>query len=657
VIVSLMKWLRWLLAASLCFATLLPALPATATTTPLPLVWTAMNHGLTPHFPVTAIVADPNDPAHLFAGLYAPTALLESADGGRSWAPASFVVPPQRPITTLLFPPNQPTQLLLGGPDGLFQLRLDDSPPGAPWLLTPLLGWPPGLGVFALAAGPDGTLYAATTTLPEGAPALWFSRDGRIWRVLPPLPAPPGVALLSVLATPTHILVGTAGAGLFRLAYGATAWQPAAAIGETFVAALWAAPWDAQRLLARTRAGLFRSDDGGAQWQRSELPSDARVDSMAAFAGQTVLLGLSDGSLLRSFDAGATWQFWGSSLGREGLFSALTVVPGTTVNLLAGTQHGLYRSLDGGVTWQRVLLRRAPAAFFATQAVVEDGTGTLYLGSADGVYRSQNQGGGWRWASTALPTKAVLALATGGATGTTLFAGTESGVYRFAQGDAHWRFLGWSGAAPGLAASPTDPARLYLRAAYERIYATDDAASDEPNAAAWTQRGQGMALTSEILSVAIDPTDDQILYAGGATELFKSTDGGQRWQAIGAELTGQSVFALWIDPQTPQTIYAGATNGLYRSEQGGATWQPLGDALRDRTVSALAQHPTDPDLLVAGTKFQGLWLSADRGRSWSQTELPATATIYAVHFAADGQWLFAATDHGFWRAALGGVLP
>lgn len=652
-----MKWLRLLGPVSLCLAAVLPAAPVTATTPPSPLVWTAMNHGLTPHFQVTAIVADPNDPAHLFAALYAPTALLESEDGGRSWAPAAFVMPPQHPITTLLFHPEQPAQLLLGGPDGLFQIRLDYSPPAAPLLLRPLTGWPLGLGVFTLAAGPDGTLYAATPTLYGAAPALWFSRDGRMWRALPPLPAAPDIALLSVLATPTHLLVGTAGAGLFRLAYGAAVWQSAAAIGETFVAALWAAPWDAQRLLARTRAGLFWSDDGGAKWERSELPGAARVDSIAAFAGQTILLGMSDGSLLRSFDAGVSWQVWGSSLGRDGLFYTLTVVPNTTVNLLAGTQHGLYRSVDGGLTWQRVTLRGAPVTFFQTQALVESGDGALYLGSADGVYRSQNQGGGWRWASTALPVKAVLALTTGGAAGTTLFAGSEGGVYRLAQGDAHWRFLGWTGAAPGLVASPAAPNRLYLRAAYERVYTTDEAASDTPDVVAWEQRGQGMALTSEILSLAIDPTNAQILYAGGATELFKSTDGAQQWRAIGQALAGQSVFALLVDPQTPQTIYAGATNGLYQSTDGGNAWQPLGDALTDRTVSALAQHPATPDLLAAGTKFQGLWLSHDRGRTWVQSGVPAGATVYAVHFAADGQWLFAATDHGFWRAALTGAKP
>lgn len=656
-IVLVIKWARFLVVVSLCLALIVSTLPVMAIATPSPLVWNAMNHGLTPHFQVTAIVADPSDPAHLFAALYAPTALLESQDGGRSWAPVAFVVPPQRPVTTLLFHPNQPAQLLLGGPDGLFQLRLDYSPAAAPLLMTPLLGWPPGLGVFALAADPDGTLYAATTTLYAAAPTLWSSRDGRVWRVLPPLPAPPGVALLSVLATPTHLLVGTAGAGLFRLAYGAAQWQSAPAIGETFVAALWAAPWDAQLLLARTRAGLFRSVDGGNQWQRSELPVDSRVDSISAFAGQTILLGLGDGTLVRSFDAGVSWQAWGSSLGRDGLFYTLTVVPGTTVNLLAGTQHGLYRSLDGGLTWQRVRLQEVPATFFRTQAFVEAADGTLYLGSADGVYRSRNQGGGWQWSSTALPVKAVLALTTGGAAGTTLFAGTEAGAYRFEQGDAHWRFLGWAAAVPGLVASPTAPNQLYLRAAYERIYRTDEAESDTPDAVAWEQRGRGMALTSEILALAIDPTNDQILYAGGATELFKSTDGARRWQVIGAALAGQSVFALLIDPQMPQTIYAGATNGLYQSTDGGNIWQPLGAALTDRTVSALAQHPSNPNLLVAGTKFQGLWLSYDGGRTWSQTGVPAAATIYRVNFSRDGRWLFAATDHGFWRAPVNEAMP
>ena len=631
-----------------------PVSPLFAQSAPVPLVWEALNSGLTPHFQVTATAADPRDATHLFATLYAPTGLLESWDSGRSWQPVVLAGQPQLPLVTLLFNPQQSNQLLLGGPDGLFQLTLGAERSVLADRVQPVVGWPVALPIFALHGAADGTIYAAAATAYGTLPTLWSSRDGASWQASTPLPPPAttGTAILSVLHTASGLFVGTDGAGLFMQHNGASAWQPVAAIGETFVAALWAAPWDERLLLARTRAGLFRSVDGGANWVPSTLPVDVRVDSIAAFAGHTILLGLADGTLLRSFDQGASWLAWGSSLGRDGLFYTLGVIPETGVNLLAGTQHGLYRSIDSGVTWQQVQLRNPLATFFPTQALAQSADGTLYLGGGDGVYRSQNGGENWHAASIALPKKAVLALAIGGDQADLLFAGSEAGVFRLARGGSHWQTLGWTGSVPGFALAPQDPNRLYLRAADERIYSTNQAQSEQPDAVTWTQQGRGMALTSEILSLAIDPTNDQVLYAGGATELFKSTYGAQQWQPIGTALAGQSIFALLVDAHAPQKIYAGATNGLYQSRDGGAVWQRLGVSLADVTVSALARHPSNADLLFAGTKLQGLWYSRDKGLTWQQVDVLRDATIYTLLVAIDGQWIFAATDHGFWRARL-----
>ncbi len=650
--VTIVKWLRLLALTSVCLCNF-SHLPLLAQQ-PAPLRWAFYNSGLTPHFQVTAIAADPVDATHLFAALYEPAGLLESWDQGRSWQPVLLADQRQLPLVTLLFNPHRPDQLLLGGPDGLFQLMLGADRKVLADRVQPVAGWPVALPIFALHGGVDGTIHAASATAYGTPPTLWSSQDGASWQASMPLPSPAttGTALLSVLHTASGLFVGTDGAGLFVQRNGTSRWQPISAIGETFVAALWAAPWDDRLLLARTRAGLFRSVDGGVNWAASTLPVDVRVDSISPFAGDTILLGLSDGTLLRSFDQGLSWLPWGSSLGRDGLFYSLSVIPETTVNLLAGTQHGLYRSLDSGLTWQQVQLRQPPLTFFRTQALAQTADGALYLGSGDGVYRSQNQGGGWQPASVALPPKAVLALAS---SGDTLFAGGETGLFRLTSGGSHWQSLGWEGRVPGLALAPQTPDRLYLRAAFERIYTTDQAQDEHPDAITWQQRGRGMPLTSEILALAIDPTDDQVLYAGGATELFKSTDGAQQWRPLGTALAGQSIFALLVDARQPTQLYAGATNGLYQSRNGGVTWQPLGAALANRTVSALARHPTNPELLFAGTKYQGLWYSYDNGISWQQVAALADATIYTLLVSANGQWIFAATDHGFWRAAVGGV--
>jgi ligand-binding sensor domain-containing protein len=337
------------------------------------------------------------------------------------------------------------------------------------------------------------------------------------------------------------------------------------------------------------------------------------------------------------------------------------------VTLLAGTQHGLARSIDGGLNWQRVQIRGTPRTFYPVTALTQTPDGILYLGSNDGVYQSSTRGTQWQPFSTALPRQRVLALTTTTRrdTGTSvLFAGTEVGLYRRYADESYWRALGWAGAVPGLALHPTDPNQLYLRAAFERIYASQAALSPEPGDVAWEQRGAGMALTSEIMALAIDPTDPQVLYAGGAVELFKSTDGAQSWQRIDPPLlSGQSIFALLINPDRPTELWAGATNGLYHSMDSGASWQSSSSALENITINTLARHPTNPAILLAGTKYNGLWYTLDGGQQWQQAAtLPATATIDALVIDRDdtaasadgayGNWIYAATDHGFWRGRL-----
>ncbi len=77
-----------------------------------------------------------------------------------------------------------------------------------------------------------------------------------------------------------------------------------------------------------------------------------------------------------------------------------------------------------------------------------------------------------------------------------------------------------------------------------------------------------------ILSIAIHPTDPNIVYAASSTDIFKTTDGGTNWTSILTE-SGLSCNSLAINPTTPTTIFAGTSNGLYRSTNSGSTWTEI----------------------------------------------------------------------------------
>ena len=74
----------------------------------------------------------------------------------------------------------------------------------------------------------------------------------------------------------------------------------------------------------------------------------------------------------------------------------------------------------------------------------------------------------------------------------------------------------------------------------------------------------------EVESIAIDPKDPQIIYAGTWHLPWKTTDGGANWHNIKQGLIDDSdVFSIIIDPTVPSVVYTSACSGIYRSDSGG----------------------------------------------------------------------------------------
>ena len=114
--------------------------------------------------------------------------------------------------------------------------------------------------------------------------------------------------------------------------------------------------------------------------------------------------------------------------------------------------------------------------------------------------------------------------------------------------------------------------------------------------------------------LAIDPTDSNVIYGISNTSdyptnstLFKSSNGGVSWNAVGAGLPTETCFSLCgvssiaIDATNPNLIYVGTYNkGVLKSGDGGASWNSLNDGLTNLTVYSLAIDPSG-HFLHAGT--------------------------------------------------------
>jgi photosystem II stability/assembly factor-like uncharacterized protein len=182
-----------------------------------------------------------------------------------------------------------------------------------------------------------------------------------------------GVHVTCVSARGEVVLAGTRD-GLQRSDDGGATWRTAPGPGHV----RWVAqhPDTPGRALAGTEpAGVWVSDDGGATWRTCDevaalrdrfewfLPYSPEAGCVRSFAfsGTRAYAAAEVGGLLCSDDGGATWRLVDGSTGQT------DPVPGATINpdvhsvavrtpdvVWAPTGGGLYRSDDGGATWRHV---------------------------------------------------------------------------------------------------------------------------------------------------------------------------------------------------------------------------------------------------------------------------------------------------------------
>ena len=92
----------------------------------------------------------------------------------------------------------------------------------------------------------------------------------------------------------------------------------------------------------------------------------------------------------------------------------------------------------------------------------------------------------------------------------------------------------------------------------------------------WVRHRSPFPLNSRIQALAVHPTETQTIFAGGDTGLFVSRDGGAKWERIGSEGNVPTIWSLAVDPVDPQILFAGTRPaGVYRSRDGGQHWDKL----------------------------------------------------------------------------------
>src|SRR5215469_16500438 len=260
-------------------------------------------------------------------------------------------------------------------------------------------------------------------------------------------------------------------------------------------------------------------------------------------------------------------------------------------------------------TWRQV---GPPGGNVVSLAADPHNLDKLFLGTADGhVFTSSDEGGHWLLLSRigSGQDDVVTHIIVDPRDGNRLYASTWAlysgggGVYRSDDGGRTWNVIGLAHeTVRALAQSPTDP-KLLLAGAMTGVYrSTDEGASWEritplkhPD-------------LNRFDSLAFDPKDNNIIYAGTYHLPWKTTNGGKNWfPVVKGMIDDSDVMNIIVDPANSNNVHAVACSGMYHSLDAGAEWVKYKSIPNVfRRTQLMRMDPSNPEVLYAGTT-SGLW--------------------------------------------------
>ena len=512
------------------------------------------------------------------------------------------------------------------------------------------------------------TLWAGVEA--TGRPGFWRSTDrGKSWSLVRMDATSHAVGQRIAFAPSKRGLVFVPSTNLhYRTADGGKTWASfrvpnqdayAFAFDPANADVVWAGGRGEERHLSRSR-------DGGKSWKAigEGLPENSvKALRVAPTSPATLYAVVGFGRLFRSADAGETFEELELGLGGTDELYALAVDPLEPKRLLAATRKGLFATEDGGDSWGAAgdgtggFLVKALAFHPAKEGVV-------YAGAAgDGLFASADGGRTFEPLGTGLAagwTERLWASPDG--TGP-VFAQTGAGLFR-RDGPESWTQLrepfsdGGPAKVDGFLFDRSSPKRIWAHRS-SSWWRSEDAGRSwsrvEVKGPGMKEMLKGKLAEPQFRSLAQDPGDPKVLYAGSwssrepGTAVFRTTDGGKKWQPAGTGIAASKVDLLRA--VSPGTLFAACgDDGLFRTTDGGKSWSRV----RPGEVKDVAIDPKEPSRLFAATK-KGLFRSADDGATWSRVSQGLKEDeIEAVVVGPDGTAWAGAFD-GVFRSADGGT--
>jgi photosystem II stability/assembly factor-like uncharacterized protein len=595
---------------------------------------------------------------------------LNMTDPGQ---PAIFE-PSQGRMNAIAVDPNNPQHLYAGAADGGVWVTNDG---GTTW--SPRAQTLPVITISSLVVDPnDGNVVYAATGDADGreTPSIgvYKSTDGgATWavtgltyqltdfRYIPKLAIDPTNGS-NVYAATTE--------GVFYTRDGGKNWTKVAPDGGNFTVYrdVKFRPGSPATVYTVTDAGVFyRSVDSGVTWQAATAGLPDATSTMravlavsAADANIVYLLAASstDLGIYKSFDGGTTFaritsdSLKGFAANQATFYDLVLAVSPANANELMGGVVSVIRSTDGGATW--FYTSSGPNAtanpiVHVDQHCIEYINNAIYDCSDGGLHRSPDGGVSWANLSPTLGVGQIYQFGGSKQNSSLIYVGEQDNGFNRYNG-TKWEHFN-AGDFGRIAVDPTNDQIVYASANFG-LFKYTDVNANPATLQVTTTEGKRF----EGAPIVINPANTQVLYAG-YENVYRSPDGGATWNKVSNFADKQNVNVIALAPSDPKTIYVGrsgafaSTGSFYRSTDEGGTFTDISVGL-PMTVIGIAVDPKNPMRLwvsLQGGNTNAVYFSQDGGANWtnfSGTTLPNSSTRAIVYENGSQDALYIGTVAG-----------
>jgi len=318
---------------------------------------------------------------------------------------------------------------------------------------------------------------------------------------------------------------------------------------------------------------------------------------------------------------GAAWAGQWRALGPDGGdVRSLSYDPHNPDHIYLGTSTGsIFESTDGGHSWAHFAHLGSGDDYVIDHLSFDPKSSQTMYAAAWSVENQQagdlfyTHDGGKTWQSVpAMHGKSVRAMAIAVSDSQILVAGALDGVYRSKDSGNSWQKISVGDeihSVESIAVDPQNPNVIYAGTWHLAWKTTNGGIT-------WGHINKGMIEDSDVFSIIVDSTDPQVVFASACSGIYKSVNAGEAFSKIqGIPFSARRTRVLKQDPNHAEIVYAGTTEGLWKTFDAGKTWKRVSNP--EVVVNDVMVDPRNSQRVLLATDRAGVLASDDGAQNWA----------------------------------------